>query len=297
MNYIGIDIGGTNIRVGEVDCLSGNITCLVKERATEGVKTADDFLKKVIDMVEKIPSHKNCKAIGIGVPGMVVDGKITTCRNLKVLVGFSLDKCLEKHFGKPVYIQNDAKVAALGEALCGAGKGGTIVAYVGLGTGLGGGVVINGQLYLGSSNLGGYFSRIILDGDNIAESLVAGVGLNAQIKEAFSEEITLTDFFNLLSCGKNQNTHKVAIALKVLERFKKNLVNLLLNISVTLNPDIIVLGGGIMDSAQYFLNDVKKCFKKCAHEQALNTKIAHAALKYPGVTGAALFAVTQNKTN
>lgn len=290
MNYIGIDIGGTNIRVGDVDSNSGKITCLVKESATEGVKTSEDFLKKIIRMVEKIPSYKNCKAIGIGVPGMVADGKITTCRNLKVLVGFPLDKRLEKHFGKPVYMQNDAKVAALGEAICGAGKNSSIVAYVGLGTGLGGGVVMNKQLFLGSSNLGGYFSRLILDGENIAENLVAGVGLTSQIKSAFAKDITLTDFFNLLS-KKNKNAPETPTALEILNRFKNNLTNLLLNISVTLNPDTIVLGGGIMDSSQHFFNEVQKSFRARTHDQARNTIIAKASLEYPGVTGAALFAV------
>ena len=168
MNFIGIDIGGTNTRVAVVSS-GGVIAHIVKQKTTK----SNDFFPNLIRMIESLPGSGECSAIGLGVPGMVEGDRITTCRNLKILVDFPLVQKLQKHFNKPVYMQNDAKVATLGEALAGAGRNSNIVAYVGLGTGLGGGVVINKQLYLGASGLGGYFSRIILDGQSLADDLVS----------------------------------------------------------------------------------------------------------------------------
>ena len=325
--YIGIDIGGTNVRVAVV--ADGKILHLVKESTAEGVKTAGDFLQKLVRMIESIPNHRECKAIGIGVPGMIVDNKITTCRNFKVLVGYPLALNLEKHFKKPVHLQNDAKLATLGEALAGAGSKFNSVAYVGLGTGLGGGTVVNKKLFLGASCLGGYFSRIILDGAEIAENLVAGVGLSAQIQTALGQEMSIKEFFAVASSktppavaslgnGKPtivsnvvDDSHPLSVynyeALKslgepknsvyghkalqgVLANFQRNLANLLLNISVTLNPDAIILGGGIMDSSVHFIDAVIKDFRTRAHDNAKQTQILRVSLEYPGVIGATLFA-------
>ena len=280
--YIGIDIGGTNTRVAAVDA-NCKITHLIKQNTSESVTTANDFLNRLILMIENIPNYRNCKAIGIGVPGMIVDNKITTCRNFKALVNFPLAEHLVQHFGKPVYLQNDAKVAAFAEALAGAGRNCKTVAFVGLGTGLGGGVVINKELYLGSSNLGGYFSRIILDGKEIAENLITGIALRHQSKELLGKDLTATQLFEL-AATKNET------ALGLLQKFQTNLTNLLLNISVTINPEVIVLGGGIMESSAHFLGPVVNAFRACAHANAQGTQIVPASLKYPGVTGAALYA-------
>ena len=280
--YIGIDIGGTNTRVALVDD-NCKITHLVKQNTVENVTTANDFLNKVILMIESLPNHRDCKAIGVGIPGMIEGNKITTCRNFKVMVDFPFAELLSQHFGKPVYLQNDAKVAAFGEALAGAGRNNKVVAYVGLGTGLGGGVVINKELFLGSSNLGGYFSRIVLDGKEIAENLITGVALRHQSRVALRQDLTATELFGL-AATKNE------AALEILHKFETNLTNLLLNISVTLNPDMIVLGGGIMESSSHFLAPVVNAFRTCAHANAQKTQIVTATLKYPGVTGAALYA-------
>ena len=256
MALIGVDIGGTNTRVALVD-EKGNILHLVKEGTKDGVRTGKCFRDKLVRMIESIPNYRDCARIGLGVPGMVVGDDVTSCRNFSQLKGYPLKQEIQKHFNKPVAIQNDAKLATLGEALAGAGKGHNTVAYVGLGTGVGGGVAIDGKIYMGATNLGGYFSRMILDGNNIAENLLKGSTFNEQKHD--------------------------------LREYKKNLTNLLINISVTINPDVIVLGGGVMESAQYFLEDVISAFKKATHDCAKSTRIIPVKLEYPGVVGAALY--------
>lgn len=259
--FIGIDIGGTNVRAGVTDA-DGNLLDVVK-CLTGGAKNAEGLFEMIAGLVESLPHFEQAAAIGCGVPGMVENNQITTCRNIKFLKDYPLQSKLVARFGKPVLLQNDAKLAALGEALAGAGKKYNAVAYAGLGTGLGGGAVIDKKIYLGAGNLGGYFSRMILDGENIAENLVSGSALA-----------------RLGGLGDAE----------VLKAFKKNLVVLLLNISVTLNPDAIVLGGGVMKSADLFFDEVIGGFKAQAHPAAKNTAIIKAALTQSGVTGAALYA-------
>ncbi|MCL2621955.1 MAG: ROK family protein [Firmicutes bacterium] len=279
MNKIGIDIGGTNIRVGVVSGC-GKILSLERCSSTEGIKTVNDLLNRIIEMTERLPNIKQCISIGVGVPGMIVNNKILHCRNLMHLNNFNLKERLEKYFKMPVQLENDAKVAALGEALVGAGKGESIVAYVGLGTGLGGGVVIDKNIYLGASNLGGYFSRIILDGEQEAEHLVTGTALHKSTIATFGSDMRVRELFALAKTDKKASV--------IIEKFKKDLCNLLINISVTINPSVIVLGGGVMESSHFFLDDIQKTFKAMQKENYKDTKIVKSTLEFPGVVGAAM---------
>lgn len=291
-NFIGIDVGGTNIRIGATD-ESGVLRFSHSEPVLANVNSPDNFLEKLIRLVKSIPGWETGKGIGIGIPGMVSGEEITTCRNIPMLKGYPLATKLKKQLGLPVFIQNDAKLAAFGETLAGAGADGNIVCYVGLGTGVGGGVVMDKKIYLGSSNLGGYFSRIILDGENLCEHLVSGTGLLAQAKKKIEPLESITDFLDLVK-------QKDPAATEVFNQFKKNLVNLLLCLSVTINPDTIVLGGGLMKSHRLFFDEVVTQFMEKAHSAAVDTKINLAILEEPGVVGAALFAAdntNQRKNN
>lgn len=281
--YIGIDIGGTNIRIGVVD-KNNKIVYLKKERTLENVNNVDDLYNKIKNMIKEIQNHDKCKAVGIGVPGAVDNGKILTARNLEYLIGFPLKEKLEEELKLKVYIENDAKIAALGEAINGIGKNNNIVCYVTISTGLGGGVVINNEIYHGSNNIGGYFSRMILDGENISEHLISGTALVNKAQKIINTNVTSTkEVFTLAS---NNNP----FAIEIIKDFKKYLTVLLLNISITINPDIIILGGGVTKSKEYFLDDVKKEFYSKAQQLAKSTKIEVATLEEPGVIGAAILA-------
>lgn len=284
-NYIGIDIGGTNIRVGAID-ENSNLICLYKESTFKNVTNVEELYEKIVDLIKKIPNYKTVKSIGIGAPGYidVEAGKIKTATNIKMIADFPLKERLEKDFGKNVYLDNDARVATLGEAIVGAGKGKKIVCYVTISTGLGGGVVLENSIYHGSTNLGGYFCRLILDGEQTSEALISGTGLIKQAKEKINPNIqSAGELFELARTG---NT----LAKEIIEKFKRNLVILLLNISYTINPNIIVLGGGVLKSKEYFLEDVVKEFKLKAKDTAKDTIIETALLEEPGVIGAALLA-------
>ena len=281
MEYIGIDIGGTNIRIGAMD-KEENIIFSYKETTLKNVTNAEDLYMKIKSLIEKVPQYQQVKAIGIGAPGSVDKniGQIITSKNVKVLNRFPLVERLNKDFKKLVFLENDARVATFAEAIKGKGKNKKIVCYVTISTGLGGGVVIEKNIYHGSNNLGAYFARMILDGKNTSNELISGTALIKQAKEKISKNIINTaEVFEL---EKNNNL----IAKEIIERFKKNLTVLLLNISSIINPDIIILGGGVVKSKDRFLIDVINSFKIQAHPLAQNTIIDTSEFEEPGIIGA-----------
>lgn len=289
IEYIGIDIGGTNIRIGAID-EKEEIIFTHKEQTYDNVRTSEDLYTKIKNLIKKVPNYEDAKAIGIGAPGSVNNKTkhITISENLSLLNEFPLVEKLQKDFNKPIYIENDARVATLAEALKGCGKDKNNVCYITISTGLGGGVVINKNIYHGSSNLGAYFSKMILDGKNTSNSLISGTALINQANKQLDVKIKSThEIFELAKSGN-------FIAKEIIEKFKRNLTVLLLNIATTINPDIIILGGGVIKSKEYFFEDVINNFKLEVHPLASDTIVEIATLDEPGVIGAALFAKNLN---
>lgn len=281
IEYIGVDIGGTNIRVGAID-ENEEIIYMQKESTIENVNNSEELYLKILNLIKNVPDYEKGKAIGIGVPGAISKKmKIMTARNIPYLKEFPLVERLEKDLNKKVYLENDAKVATLAQAIKGCGKNYRIVCYITLSTGVGGGVVIDKKIFEGSNNVAGYFSRMILDGENIAENLLSGTALVKKANEILNDKVySSKDVFEM----SNSNSK----IYKIVENFKRNLTNLLLNIAITINPDIIILGGGVTKSCCYFISDVKDNFNLKTHSFAKNTKIEIADLDEPGVLGAAL---------
>lgn len=282
IEYIGIDIGGTNIRVGALD---ENLSLsFFKKEPT--IQNAEDLYCKITELIKQIPGFETAKAIGIGCPGVIdtENGIALTGGHAEMLVNFPLVQRLSKDFSKPVFMENDAKVATLAEAIVGSGKDKRIVCYVTVSTGLGGGIVVDRKIYSGFSHLGGYFSRMILDGSNRSDDLISGTALIRIAKEKFN--LSLNSSYELFELAQAGNLN----AIEIVDDFKKYLTVLLLNISSTFNPDIIVLGGGVMESQDLFLDDVINSFKNSAHPFAVDTIICPTYLKEPGVIGAALLA-------
>ncbi len=285
MEYIGLDIGGTNIRVGKIN-QKEELIFEHLEKTLENVTTADDLYNKIKSLIKLVPNYKECRAIGIGAPGSInkKTGNIETSQNISLFNNYPFIEKLTKEFDKPIILENDARVAAFAEAISGDRKEKDIVCYITISTGLGGGVIIDKKIYHGSNNLGAYFSRMILDGKNTAHQLISGTALTKKAQNKIDKNIKNTsELFEL-----EKNNHSVAE--EIIKEFKQNLTTLLLNISSTINPDIIILGGGVMKSKDRFLSEVIDNFKKEAHPLAKNTIIETANLQQPGIIGAALLA-------
>ena len=161
--YIGIDLGGTNLKYGIVDD-KGDIVFQYAQatRANKGLDYVLNNLKQVIyKLIEK---NKKVKSIGIGIPGVVdEDGTVKISPNLPDWVDVPLGKFLKNTFDLPIIVDNDANAAALAEMEFGEAKDAQNFLYVTLGTGAGGAIVINRELYRGEGLAAGEFGHIIID--------------------------------------------------------------------------------------------------------------------------------------
>lgn len=146
MAYLGVDLGGTNIKAAlvteEGKILREASVPTALPRSSEAV--CDDIVK----LCTELASGEWVEAIGVGCPGSVDRGRVLYSNNLN-WHNFNMAEYLQSRTGLPVYIGNDANVAALGEALAGCAKGAESAVIVTLGTGIGGGVVLQGKLLTG----------------------------------------------------------------------------------------------------------------------------------------------------
>ncbi|MBQ8095201.1 MAG: ROK family glucokinase [Clostridia bacterium] len=283
MYYIGIDIGGTGIKAGIVD-ESGHI--LIKDSIKTGAERPyQDVVHDIADLCNAILDQMHLKpeqveAIGVGVPGICdpKTGVIPFCTNLGWHeVPFIAD--MHKYFpGLPVYVDNDATVAGLAESVAGVSAGTQSSVFITLGTGVGGGVVINGRPYSGSHGVGSEIGHMVirLDGEPctcgkrgcferyasataiIREARKAVVdhpeSLIMQMCENDLDKITARTVFDAAKEGD-------AIAVKLFNNYVKALAHGIVNIINAIDPEIIVLGGGVSNAGDFLLDAVREAVK------------------------------------
>jgi len=150
---VGVDVGGTKISAGVVDS-TGRLHAQIRQPTPRDSAEACQVL---LDIIRQLRVDYPLEAVGVGLPGFVDDAgrKLLFAPNLPGWAGLPLADALEREAGLPIVLENDANAAAWGEAAHGAGRGETDLACVTLGTGVGGGLVLNGQLYRGHNGLAG----------------------------------------------------------------------------------------------------------------------------------------------
>ncbi len=289
--YIGVDLGGTNVRAAIVD-EEGKIIVQKKSpsHASEGREVVMDT---IIHLIQSLPDYDKCSGIGMGVPGPCDQntGSMVLSTNLPGFAGYSITKELEEVFHMPAYIDNDANVAALAEALVGAGKGYKVVYYVTLSTGIGGGLVINGECISGKHGFAGEIANIIIDRNRskvnylavgAVENEASGVAIRRKANELGHKEYAHAgEVFEAAAKGD-------ADAKEVVENATQDLAQLFATLACACDPDIFVLGGGMMKSSDLFLPKVIEKFKTISHTQLHDDIFAPALLEEPGVIGAAM---------
>jgi glucokinase len=271
MKYsIGVDIGGTNIRLAVVD-EEGNIISVNKQR-TKKMSKPSDLVDQIVELYESVnASSYNVEGMGVGVPGPVKQstGYVHVLSNIG-LSDFNLKDMLEERLNIKVVVGNDAKAAALAEARLGAGKGEHVVQYVTISTGIGGGLVIDGNLYYSSNGFSQEIGNmnLIKNGrqpnpsmnPGCLEGQCSGTALVSIAKERGLDVIHAGEFFDEVNKG-----NEVAINLK--EEWIENLAFSLGSLANILEPDVFVLGGGVMQSSDYFLDDLIKELNKYVFPQ------------------------------
>ena len=270
--YIGVDLGGTNVRVAKVD-ESGNVLQVLKEE-TEAKQGPEHILSKIERMIASLDDYESCEGIGLGIPGPIDTqaGKIIVSNNLPDLIGYPIADRFKKHFNKPVFMDNDVNVAGLGEALQGAGKDNRIVYYLTVSTGVGGALVVEEKLIAGANGHAGEVGNMILDPH----------ALTRKASEALQRPIAHAgELFELAAQGDEK-------AKELVENFKDDFARLLSGIAFVVDPDIFVIGGGVMKSSEHFFEDVVERYRSLVFPGMRNVKFAKAQLDEPGLIGAAM---------
>ncbi len=277
MVYIGIDLGGTNIAVGAVD-EEGRILaeCSVKTLAqrpfTEIVKDMAGCVIRV--MKQGGFTEKDVHSVGIGIPGVADErGVVLNCANLGWF-NEPLAAEMGKYFSIPVFIGNDANVAALAESYAGVSKGCHSSVMITLGTGVGGGIVIDGKAWNGAHGRGGEMGHMTLVPDGVPCTcgnngcVERYCSATALIRMAKQECQAYPDSLILKKAGgdpERVNAKLVidaakegdAPALRVFNSFVYYLALTINNITAFLDPDVIVLGGGVSHAGKFLLDSVR----------------------------------------
>jgi glucokinase len=251
--YLGIEIGGTKLQLALGDPQTGKIEQIFRYQvhAEEG---AQGILAQIETCIRQIPDNLHGIGVGFGGPLDRVEGKIATSHQIGGWSGFALKKWLETLCSVPVKIDNDANVAALAEALCGAGRGFERVFYTTLGSGVGGGMVIGGQLYHGQipgeAEIGQL--RMTLSGETL-ESFCAGWALDARIRSLAPNLPPASVWKKLLPDRKGGEAKSLLPAIEaqdpaaqtVLDEYTWQLAWGLSHAVHLFHPETVVLGGGV----------------------------------------------------
>ncbi|MBE6121764.1 MAG: ROK family protein [Solobacterium sp.] len=298
-SYIGIDLGGTNVRVAKV-AEDGTVLAQVKG-PSYGQEGPEKVMANLKEMVREIPDWRKCSGIGVGVPGPVntEEGTMVLSTNLPGFTGYPMAAELSREFGMPAYVDNDANVAGLAEALVGAGKGLKTVFYVTISTGIGGVLVVDGKTVSGKHGFGGEIANIIIDRDrekvnylNVGaiENEASGTAITRKGKAALPDKEILHagNVLDLAAAGDEK-------AKEIVDCMTKDLGQLFATIACVCDPDMFVLGGGMMKSADKFLPAVVANFRAMSHEAVHDTPFVIAELEEPGIVGAAMLPVSHGE--
>ncbi|SKA86593.1 glucokinase [Clostridium sp. USBA 49] len=308
---IGIDLGGTKIS-GALADLNGNVLSkhTIPTKASEGENAV---LNRIFEVIEKVMEIANktsseIKTIGIGSPGPLnaKTGVIITTPNLP-FKNFQLVKPLVEKFNIPTYLDNDANVAAIGEYMLGAGKGTNNMVYVTVSTGIGGGAILNGKIYRGSTSnaLEIGHTTLLPNGPRCncgnygcAEALASGTAIGRQGREAVEsgEETSLKNYENITSYEVFKEAEKGdKVSKDILDKSLNYLGIAVANIITSFDPDMVVIGGGVAQAGKIVFDKVQEVVdKRCFKAMSEYCKIVPAALgKDAGVIGAVALALLE----
>jgi len=311
--YIGIDLGGTNIVAGIID-ENCNITH-EKSCATRGERQPHEIINDMIDLVLNILKEtcvqlKDIKAIGIGIPGLAdKKGNVIFCVNLG-WKNVPLGEMLQNKLHKPIYIDNDATVAALAEYESGSMKNCKSGIMLTLGTGIGGGIILNGEVYTGFNGVGSELGHTVV-GENFydcncgrngcLETFASSTAIIKYAKKLIEEMNEVTTIIDKAEGNLNNINAKIIfdcakegdkIANLAVNRLVRYLGIGILNIINFIDPEIIALGGGVAGAGQYLLDMVINEVRLNKYYEELPVgKIVLAELgNKAGIIGAAMVA-------
>lgn len=280
MNYVfGIDIGGTTVKCGLFDTEG---TLLDKWEiptncADGGASVPGDIVAALrAKMQERKITKEQLLGAGVGVPGPVTaDGTVLRCANLGWGI-FNVNQTMTELLGAPVVAGNDANVAALGEMWKGGGQGYRDIVMVTLGTGVGGGIVLNGKILAGSNGAAGEIGHMVMNPD---EKRVCGCGGHGHLEQyASATGIAYLAKQRLEESGQASSLRGVeplrakevfdhakagdALALALVEEVCRMLALALSHVAAVVDPEAFVIGGGVSKAGSILTDTLKKHYGK-----------------------------------
>ena len=303
----GIDIGGTTVKIGlfQTDGTLLEKWEIVTRTGNGGEAILPDIAESVLSKLnEKGIQKEDVVGLGVGVPAATKDGIVNSTSNIGW--GYkNVRKELEELTGYHVNVGNDANVAALGEMWKGGGQGYQNQIMVTLGTGVGGGIIIDGHIHTGIRGAGGEIGHLCVQE---GETEVCGCGRTGCLEQYASatgvvrlakrrlanntddtvlniDAVTAKDVFDAVKAGDK-------VAMEIAEDFGKYLGNALSEIAVILDPELFVIGGGVSRAGEVLLDYIKKNYLKNALWD--NNKVEFAMAKLgndAGMYGAAKLAL------
>ena len=301
--YAGIDLGGTNTKIGLVD-EDGNIifTTIVKTDSMEGFEKTIQRLSKIL--LQQVKSF-DVQSVGVGVPGPVLNSRVVKFwANFPWKNGVDLALEFEKNLGKPVKADNDVNVITLGEMWKGSAQGYKNVLGLAIGTGIGGGIIVDGKLVSGENGAGGEVGHIKVERDGKLcgcgqkgcwEAYASATGLireaqsrlavnktNGLYEQVIGRDLEAKDIFDVAKDGD-------AFALDLVDYEADYIALGIGNLLNVLDPEIVVVGGGVSLAGDILFDKVKERLKKYAFPSTTeNLKIVAASLgNDAGILGAA----------
>lgn len=306
--YLGIDLGGTNIAAGVVD---EEYRIIAKAKTpTLRHRTAEEIVNSMADVAseavkEAALSLEDIESIGVGSPGTVDSdrGIIVYANNIGFLNTPVGDMLFEK-LGRPVYVENDANAAAYGEFVAGSAKDANSAVCITLGTGVGGGIIIDGKIYSGFNYAGAELGHTVIEVDGAEctcgrrgcfEAYSSATGLIRMTKEAMDAhpESKMHEMMGDHISGRlafNAMRANDSAAAGVVEKYIKYLAAGITNVINIFQPEVLCIGGGVCNEGSALLDPLKKIISQEVYTRRSdkNTEIVIASLgNDAGIIGAA----------
>lgn len=296
---IGVDIGGTTVKMGifQTDGTLLDKWEIPTRKENGGEAILPDITASVFQKIQKCNVAKeDVVGLGIGVPTAVTaDGRAKKTTN----IGWpdkNIKQEMEERTGWKVNVGNDANVAALGEMWQGGGAGYKNLVMVTLGTGVGGGIIVNGHIVVGAHGGGGEIGHLFVNHDETEccgcgkqgclEQYASATGIARLAKKKNMGDVTAKDVFDAVKAGDKA-------AIEVAEEFGAYLGHALANIATIVDPEVFVIGGGVSKAGEVLFEYIEKYYLEKAFWAHKEAKFALATLgNDAGIYGAAHLALT-----
>lgn len=291
MSYlIGIDIGGTNLRVAIIN-KNGEIIEIFKVN-NEVEKGPKYNLDKLISHIKNEWKDYEFEKVGVGAPGPLdlKIGKILKTPNLKGWENFNIKEYLSEELGLNVKVNNDANVAGLAEAVVGAAKEADSVFYITISTGVGGGLILDKKIINGAHSQTAEIYNMIINEDDYMqpglnksslEGQCSGVNIARIASLEYNKELSTKEVFDLY----NNNDEK---AITVINKWINNISIGIANIIAVVDPEVVVLGGAVPINNAYLIPKIIQCVKnKVADSNMIDIRLAQIG-DNAGLIGAAM---------